>query len=226
MIDSYVWRDQREAMLRLGPKDGPLVLIVPPLFEEVNRTRHFLVEVMRGLATRQIGSILPDLPGTNDSMVDTLEARLGDWRAALTSFPAPAATVAVRGGALIDDAVAAELHWRLAPDSGARLLRDMLRSTAMSAGTKTGELEATARTQPTKLAGNMIHPELFVSLECAVPSESGKIRTVRIEGDPGAADACFPGLPLWRRAEPDHDPELAKAVVADIAHWMASCGAR
>jgi hypothetical protein len=226
VIDSYAWRGGREAMLRFGRETGPLALILPPLFEEANRTRHFLVEVMRGLAAKGIASILPDLPGTNDSPIATVDARLDDWKAALARLPAPVATVAVRGGALLDEATASELRWRLSPETGLRLLRDMLRATAMTADASLGDLETTARTRPTALAGNLIHPELLFALENAVPGETGTIRTVRIENDAGAADSYLPGSPLWRRAEPGHDPALADAVVADIAQWMTSCGVR
>lgn len=227
MIDDYAWRgDAREAMLRFGPDDAPTVLVLPPLFEEANRTRHFLVEVMRGLAAAGIASILPDLPGTNDSPVATVDARLADWQAAIAALPGPALTVSLRGGALLDDFAATDLHWRLAPETGARLLRDMVRATAITAGIKAGELEATARTQPTALAGNVLRPDLFSALEKTVPGESGTIRTVRLDEDAGEADAQVGGLPLWRRAEPDHDPALAAAVVRDIADWMTSCGVR
>lgn len=226
MIDSYAWRGGREAMLRFGPENGPFVLVLPALFEEANRTRHFLVEVMRGLAATGVASILPDLPGTNDSPIATVDARLDDWKAAIASLPAPIATVSVRGGALLDQATPTALHWRLSPDGGVRLLRDMLRATAIAAEAKLADLEAAARTRPTVLVGNLIHPELFVALEAAVPGETGTIRTVRMEGDASAADTYLPGAPLWRRAEPAHDPVLAEAVVADIAQWMTSCGVR
>ncbi len=226
MIDSYAWRGGREAMLRLGPQGGPAVLVLPPLFEEANRTRHFVVQVMRGLAGHGIASILPDLPGTNDSPVATVDARLADWQAAIGALPAPSVTLSLRGGALLDAAAACDRHWRLSPETGARLLRDMVRATAMTAGIKTGELEAQARLQPTALAGNLVHPALFEALDVAPLSLSGAIRTLRLEDEAGDADARLAGTPLWRRAEPDHDPMLAAAVVADIAGWMTSCGAR
>jgi hypothetical protein len=106
------------------------------------------------------------------------------------------------------------------------LLRDMIRATAMTGGVKAAELEATGRQQPTALAGNVIHPELFGALDAAIMSQKGTIRTVRLADEAGDADARLGGTPLWRRAEPDHDPALAAAVVADIGEWMTSCGAR
>ncbi|UVO53288.1 hypothetical protein [Sphingomonas sp. SUN039] len=227
MIHRYAWRgDEREAMLKFGPDHAPLVLVLPPLFEEANRTRHFLVEVIRGLAATGVASMLPDLPGTNDSPLATVDARFADWRTAIAALPAPVATVSLRGGALLDGFAATERHWRLAPETGARLLRDMVRATAMTAGIKAGELEAAARTQPTALAGNLIHPDLFSALETAIPAADGTIRTVRLEDEAGDADVRLDGTPLWRRAEPDHDPALAAAAVTDIAQWMTSCGVR
>ena len=231
MIESYAWRGpddlgQREAVLCFGPEGAPLVLILPPLFEEANRTRFFLVEIMRGLAALGVASILPDLPGTNDSPVATVDARFGDWKEAIAALPAPAMTVSIRGGALLDGFAATEFHWRLAPETGARLLRDMVRATAMTAGIKAGAVEAMARTEPTALAGNIVHHTLFSALEGAVPADTGNIRTLRLEDDAGDAEARVTGTPLWRRAEPGHDADLAAVAVADIAQWMTSCGVR
>lgn len=222
MIDSYAWRGEaREAMLRLGHEDGPSVLILPPLFEEANRTRFFLVEVMRGLATHGIGSMLPDLPGTNESAISTADARWADWRVAVAALPAPAATVALRGGALLDDAASTHRHWRLAPEAGARLLRDMVRATAMTSKLKAADIEEAALTTPTALAGNIIPPELFLALQAAVPVAAGSVRTIRLDDDAAGAAARIAGTPLWRRAEPGHDAAMAEAVVADIVCWLA-----
>ena len=222
MIDSYAWRGEaREAVLRLGPLDGPMVLILPPLFEEANRTRFFLVEVMRGLAGHGIVSLLPDLPGTNDSLVPTIDARLADWRDAVAALPVPIATVALRGGALLDDAARTDRHWRLAPEGGGRLLRDMIRATAITSRLKAAEIEASARTNPTTLAGSDLHPELFVALHSAAPVVGGAVRTARLDDDAAEADVRIMGTPLWRRAEPDHDPLMAEAMVADLTSWLA-----
>jgi hypothetical protein len=221
VIDYYAWRGVREAMLRFGPENPAPVLVLPPLFEEANRTRFFLVEIMRGLVLRGIATMLPDLPGTNDSPVATVDARFADWQAAIATLPAPVATISLRGGALLDTTAATDLHWRFAPETGARLLRDMIRSTAMTSSLKPSEVETAARTNPSVLGGNEIHPELFVALEAALPSSAGNIRNVRLEDDPGEADIRVAGTPLWRRAEPDHDAALAEALVADIAAWLA-----
>lgn len=214
--------------MRMGPAIGRTVLILPPLFEEANRTRRLLVQTMRSLATKGIASLLPDLPGMNDSMVATADARFEHWLLAVESVAAtvgkPLLTAAVRGGALLDGI--GDAKWRLAPETGARLLRDMVRATAMSAGVKATDLEAQARGCPTRLAGSTIDPALYTSLAAAAPSDKGAIRTVRLTDDPASADARLPGTPLWRRAEPGDDAALAEAMAADIADWVRTCAAR
>ena len=123
-----------EAMLGFGPAEGPQLLILQPLFEEMNRTRALIVAIARGLAARGIGCRLPDLPGTGESTqaLDTLGWL--DWRDAVTAAAAGAAisgTLSFRGGALLDDAIDAP-HWRLAPTSGRSLLSDLRRSALAS----------------------------------------------------------------------------------------------
>lgn len=214
MIRDYAWRGGREAMLCMGPEGGPAVLILQPLFEEANRTRRILVEVMRGLAAEGIASALPDLPGTGDSPVATVDARLDDWRAAAAAaadaLPRPRFTIALRAGALLDDAADVDDRWRLAPVAGKSVLRDMIRATALTGELKAAALEDVARAAPTMLAGNLLHPELFVALDAAAPVEIG------------AHIADLPGTP-WRRAEPGDDAELVAAMVADISGWVRSC---
>ena len=222
MIDHYDWPGGREAMLRCGPDAAPTVLVLPPLFEEANRMRRALVEVMRALDKRGIGSVLPDLPGTGDSMVATVDARFEHWAAAVAALPAMTATVAVRGGALLDGFARTAGRWRLAPESGARVIRDMIRATALSSDVTAAVLEARARDEPTRLAGNILHPSLVAALQTAVPGEDGTIRTVTL----GEGPDSLPGAPLWRRAEPGDDAELVVAMADDIATWVDQCGLR
>jgi hypothetical protein len=201
-------------MLHLGGEAWPTVVILQPLFEEANRMRGNLVGVMRALAAANIASILPDLPGTGDSLVATADARLDDWRDAVTALaetlPQPSCSVAVRGGALFDGPF--QHRWRLAPESGRRLLRDMIRATALTGAVKAGVLEAQAVEAPTRLAGNLVAPPLFSALSDAAPG--GDAHIAAIEGAP------------WRRAEPDHDAAFVAAMAQDILHWLAQCGVR
>lgn len=229
MTSDYAWAQGREGVLRMGPESGPTLLILPPLFEEANRMRRILVQVMRGLSEGGIGSALPDLPGTNDSLVATVDARFENWGAAVAALadtlPRPLLTVAVRGGALLDGFAQADARWRLAPESGKRLLRDMIRATALTGGVKAGELETQARTAPTRLAGNLIHPELFIALDAA-QAEAVEARVAVIGETLGESDVTFDGSPPWRRAEPEDDTALVRAMVDDIARWTKTCAAR
>src|SRR3546814_2798116 len=59
------------------------ILIVPPLFEEANRTRRTLVLAMRALAAEGFAALLPDLPGQNESQVPLIEAALTRWHGAI-----------------------------------------------------------------------------------------------------------------------------------------------
>ena len=63
--------------MRIGRADAPAILFVPPLFEEMNRTRALIAAVMRRLAKRGHGCWLLDLGGTGESERDLGERRLG-----------------------------------------------------------------------------------------------------------------------------------------------------
>ena len=226
MTDTYAWARGREGVLRMGPAGSPTILVLPPLFEEANRTRRILVEVMRGLAASGLASALPDLPGTNDSIVATVDARFADWSEAVgalaATLPRPLLTVAVRGGCLLDGFANADAAYRLSPETGARLLRDMLRASALTAGVKTAALTAEARAWPTRLAGNLIHPELFVAIERATPAVIDA-RRATIGDAVGDSDVAFVGAPPWRTAEPGDNAPLVQALTEDIAFWTTTC---
>jgi hypothetical protein len=211
MIESYRWRIAEESILRHGAGSPKTLLVIPALFEEANRMRRFTVSVMRNLAGRGIGTILPDLPGIGDSLTDVGDVTLSDWQEIISLFtPKTFGSIAMRGGALLDGA--AKHRWRLAPESGERLLRDMLRATAFSAGKTASELDQQARAAPTRLAGNLISPPLYSALHDAVPSE-------------GAHISLVDGPKLWRAAEPGDDPVYASQIAEDIAAWTKTCGA-
>ena len=109
----YSTADQSEYCLRFGPVDADrIILIVPPLFDEMNHTRRMMVEMMRELATRDVASLLPDLPGCNESTAALSIQSIESWRRAVSDVAAQLAAthvVAIRGGGLLDDA-AALLH--------------------------------------------------------------------------------------------------------------------
>jgi hypothetical protein len=218
-----------EHILRIEPAGAPraTVLIVPPLFEEANRTRRTLVLAMRALAAKGFAAVMPDLPGQNESLVPLEDVDLAGWQAALAEVAAgvdgPLLVASVRGGCLIDHRVRAAGWWRLAAVGGSSLLRTLLRA-RVSADREAGvtssleSLSETAETEPLLLAGNRLSPAMIAQLGAAEVQPVEPLRSVSL-GAEGIA-----GTPLWLRAEPGEDAGMAEAIAADIADCSAACG--
>jgi hypothetical protein len=206
---------RQEWMMRIGRAEAAPILFVPPLFEEMNRTRALIAAAMRRLAAQGHGCWLPDLAGTGESEADLATLVWDDWRhdvMAAAAFVEQAAGMAplvasVRGGCLIDDAAAAIGWWRLAPVTGASLARDMVR--AGLAGVE--------------WAGYAPSAELRGRLADAAAIDQIPLRTARLQSDAAAADVKLAGPALWRRSEPGRSAELAEALAADIAAWHGQC---
>lgn len=214
MTDTYSWRGGNELCLRHGVNLPIQIIIIEPLFEEANRCRRLLVSVMRGLAANGIGSALPDLPGTGESLANIRGVAFSDWHEALLAFAEvvkPVVIASLRGGALLDGGLAAKGYWRFAPETGARIVRDLRRT----------QLSGSAL-----YAGHAISDAFLAALEVAPTMPTAPLRTLRLESDASDADSKIAGSPLWRRAEPGDDPELAAALVADLTDWVMQCAAR
>jgi hypothetical protein len=150
-----------EHMLRFGPNHGIQIIVTPPFFEEANRVRHIIVTLMRALDDAGIGSVLPDLPGTGESLTPVVDVTLADWRDALKSSADMIKnegkilfSLSFRGGALIDDATNADYYWRCAPETGPRLVRDLMRTQLTR-----GAVDTTVGMQV--LAGNTVRQSLI-----------------------------------------------------------------
>jgi hypothetical protein len=229
VIDHYDWPGGREAMIRFGPATGPVVIAALPLFEEANRTRAFMVTILRALAARGIASALPDLPGQGESLVPTGDVTMADWQ---TAFAAAAASLgtphiaAMRGGALVTRLATHASSWIFSPVDGSALVRDLQRARQL-ADPKAPSLVDLAMTAPagtrTEAAGNELSVDLLRHLVNAMPDRTTPNRVVRLDSDPGEASAKYPGAPQWRRAEPDNDPALAALLADDIAAWVRAC---
>ncbi len=204
-FDNYADGEWR---MRIGPTDGPEILFVPPLLEEMNRCRALLVAMMRRLAADGFLCTLPDLPGTGESERALGAITWSDWREAVARASNAAITAAIRGGALLDDAVITP-HWRFAPVTGASLCRD---------------LERAERAGGARHGGYPLCGSLWDSLQdsTAKPLQNG--RTIRLVSDAQLADAKFDGPALWRRSEPGTAPDLADALANDIRDWAGRCG--
>lgn len=185
------------------------LLIVPALFDEANRLRRFTVEAMRHLDAAGIDAMLPDLPGTNESLVPLAAQSLDGWREAMAAaarhFRATH-VLALRGGAL----VAPDLPgWAIAPVGGAAILRQMIRVRVIAAREAGREERAEAlleqgRQEGLVLAGHELSAGMIAALHAAAP----------------ATLAALPALgpALWLRAEPGEDPDQSRA----LADWIAA----
>lgn len=194
------------------------LLIVPPLFEEMNRTRRLLVETMRRLDAAGIDCILPDLPGCNESLQPFEAQSLTIWRKAMAYAAqhfAVTHVLALRGGALI--CPQAQPGWLYEPAKGASLLRQMLRARILAAREQgitedSAGLAAQGREHGLELAGYRFGAALIAELETAEPA-AGQREIRQPELDGGA---------LWLRSEPDESPEQAAGLAQIIAREIAA----
>ncbi len=211
MTGTYRWHGGEEQMLRFAP-DAPVRLtIFQPLFEEANRCRHLIVSLMRRLANEGIGSALPDLPGTGESLTPLSDVTFSDWReAAAAAVTGSKGIVAFRGAALVVPAAGIPV-WQLSPETGARIVRDLERTGKSTDG------------QGVMLAGHRFDAAMLADIGAATLAEGEQTRTVRLATEAAPADAKIPGAPLWRRAEPGDDAVLETAIAADIAEWVRTC---
>jgi hypothetical protein len=221
---SYNFNGHDEFCLCFGAGHTRQILISPPLFDEMNRVRRMLVQAMRDLDARGVGSMLIDLPGCNESLARLEEQSLVSWRAAIAASEEQLGAThiaSLRGGSLVDDAPALP-HWRLAPAKGSSLLKTMIRTRI--AGEKEGgkatteaELMAAAQMAPLELGGNMLGPAMVAQLATAEPTPLANLTERRLGED-------VVGSPLWLRAEPQDDPVMSASIAADLDRWSASCG--
>jgi pimeloyl-ACP methyl ester carboxylesterase len=223
--DRYRVNGRDEWMMRIGAADAAPILFLPPLFEEMNRTRAFIADIMRAVSAQGFGCWLPDLPGTGES-----ETALGTvgwhvWRHAAAEAGAnvkaasgqSVAVASLRGGCLLDDGVEKACLWRFAPAMGASLARDLVRASALSPDQ--------LRASEVELAGYPLLATLLAELGAAEPAVQDKLRTVRLASDPAEADHKEAGAALWRRSEPGRAPTLSEALAEDLCQWVHQCAA-
>lgn len=187
------------------------LLVIEPLFEEANRCRRLIAQVVRRLEGNGVTATIAVLPGTGESEIEIADVRLRDWVDTVKAMP-QVNIASFRGGTIIDCEDPARNIWRFAPEAGARIVRD-LRRAALTGG------------NTTLLAGHRLNDEFVRELEGAIPAPLPQVRTVRLESDAAAADLKVAGTPLWRRAEPGEDAALAAALADDLIAWMKSCAA-
>ena len=195
------------------------VLILPAMFDEANKMRRLTVQVMRQLDLAEVDSFLPDMPGVNESLAPLDRQTLMGWRsqvnAAAKSMNATH-FLSIRAGALV--APDNLPGWHYAPQTGAKVLRAMIRARTIAAreqGRKNGREESseqlleTGRREGLTLAGWTIGAEMFRELETAEPIAAGGTATI--------AQKDLNGAGLWLRAEPGEDDAQAAVLAAIVA---------
>jgi len=228
---SYIFNGLQELCLRCGEQNGSQILLIPPLFDEFNKMRGFLVAIMRGLADHNIGTILPDLPGMNESIAPPEKQNMATWQRALITCIdqiGPVSHVAAfRGGCILDISPKVDAIWQFSPISEAQVLKTLIRAQIAADKTAGGpssleDLTRRTRSQITILAGHPLSPEMSKYLQnVSSPGKYRDIRTVRMETDRQEADYSVSGTPLWLRSEPDNDLQMAKILADDIHQWAS-----
>ena len=211
-----------EIVLRFDSSRDRRLLVLPPLFDEHNKTRRQIVETMRKLDAAGdaggIDSFLPDLPGCNESLASLDSQAVSSWReAARAAFAHFRCThiLAIRGGALLAPRDTAAFFY--APAGGKPLLRAMLRARTIAAREagreeKVETLLAQGREDGLELAGWQLGAAMIREFEAAEWTIGPQVRIVdQVE---------LGGSPLWLRAEPGEDPEQAEALARIVANGM------
>lgn len=207
-------KTSEELLVSFDKRRDRRILILPPLFDEANKLRRFIVQTMRALDSRGIDSFLPDLPGCNESLAPIANQSLTSWRGAVKAAVLAMGTthiLSIRGGALL--APASLPGWQYAPMTGAKLLRGMIRARII-ASREAGRVETSdilleeARQRGLRLSGWQMGAVLLRELEEAVPVET-ELQTVISQKQIGTAG-------LWLRAEPGEDQTASEALAAII----------
>ena len=198
------------------------VLVIPPFFDDANKLRRTLCEVMRRLDLAGFDSVMPDLPGQNESLQPLTAQTLPGWQTAAADAAENwqvTHVLSVRSGALA--APASLPGWRYAAQDGARLLRNLIRARLLT-GQEAGmnetrdDLMKQGREHGLTLSGWAIGPEMFQQLELATPEPAA----TQMDINQGLVGGGAP----WLRAEPDDDPQQADALAAAIAVTLAENG--
>lgn len=196
------------------------VLVCPAWFDEANKLRRFTVEVMRRLDAAGVDTLLPDLPGCNESVAPLANQTLLGWQASMVAASeALGAThvLAIRAGVLV--APATLPGWHYAAQTGPKLLRGMIRARTIAAReaglAETSEgLMAQGRESGLILGGWPIGAAMFRELEAAEP--------VLATGQSDIAQSLVGGPGLWLRAEPDEDAGQAQRLATIIVESVGN----
>lgn len=203
-----------EYALEFSRNTSPRLLILPAWFDESNKLRHFTVEVMRALDSRGIASVLPDLPGCNESTAALSSQDLPRWRAAAAKAAQDMActhVLTLRAGANIPPDLPG---WAYAPIPAKSALKALLRARII-ASKEAGRDEQRdllleqGKSEGLELAGYRLGAAMITQMADAELPEQSLLAQI------GQTD--LGGAGLWLRMEPDHDAAQADALAARIS---------
>jgi hypothetical protein len=193
------------------------LLVIPALFDEGNKLRHFTVELMRRLDEGGVDCFLPDLPGTNESPAPLAEQTLSLWRdhvAAAARHFRTTHLLAIRGGAVLDPRILPSMHYASArPASQLLTLARAQALAAREAGNPVTreDLLAEGQAKGVALAGHAMGAQMVRELLAAqAPTAAARVA----QGELG-------GGGLWLRAEPAHDPQQADRLAELVLERLA-----
>ena len=202
-----------ENALRFGGDSSRRVLILSALFDEHNKLRRFTTDLMRALEAAGVASVLPDLPGCNESLAPLTEQTISGWReaagAAARHFEATE-VLTIRGGALL--APGGLPLTQYAPVASGTILRGLLRAAVLSereAGREVTREALLARglREGLVLAGYSLSAAMLAELEASEPGPAARMIAQSEVGGPS----------LWLRAEPGDDAEQAARLAGIVA---------
>ena len=217
---------------------GDVVVMLPPLFEELNKSRRMYALQARSFASRGIIAILPDLYGIGDSEGDISTASLQIWHQDLGSVmqwvgesvkPHRIHVFGLRAAALffemIDTTVSPVANWVLwSPiERGSRLVRDLFRQALIVARNR-GDGSITSKALKERVAaqgyieisGYRLSADLLVQLENTSVAQSVPAHVgvhwfdVRAGLDPGAGVREPASVGRWRDAGCEVDYRLCE----------------
>lgn len=194
------------------------LLIIPPLFGEANKFRHLLVETARLISDDRTCTIIPDLPGCNESPAAHEEQSLDTWRtaaaAAAAHFGATHCLAVRSAGWIMGDLPG----WLYAPQRPEQALRGMIRARIL-ATREAGDnetidgLTAKGAERGLDLSGWKLGPALLAELGEDAPALATHQHVID--------HAEIGGTAPWLRAEPDFDIAQTEALAAIVASGLA-----
>ena len=201
-----------ELLVTIDDNREQRILIIPALFDEANKMRRQTLQLMRALDLVGCDTFLPDLPGTNESLVSLHSQSLASWRGAIAAAVKHVSAThlfTIRAGCLL--APSDLKGWQYAPLDGPKLLRGLFKARILAsreAGIEenSDSLLKEGREAGLMLGGWQLGPEMIAELEVAQPVV-GKQQSVIEQRQVGGAG-------LWLRAEATEDSTQVNALAA------------